>query len=105
MQFRSFLSDHPYAAAGSVFVLLGGIAVFVAPGFLQGTFVDNQGCPWRPVENPETQSNFTSTQDARNYLESQGRTLPANVSLQERDGVVYQRIPGECGSVGGEAQS
>ena len=105
MELRSFLSDHPYAAVLSTLVLFGVVAVIAGSGFLPGTFVDNQGCPWRPVENPETGSNFTSVDEAESYLESQGAALPGNVSLQERDGVVYQRIPGECGSVGGEAQS
>jgi hypothetical protein len=83
--------------------LLGAAAVLVAPGFFQGTFVDDQGCPWRPVENPENGDNFTSTSQLYEYLDSRDvASLPDDVELQVRDGVVYQKISDGCGTVGGE---
>lgn len=102
MGLRSFLIDHPYAAGASLLVLLGAAAVLVAPGFFQGSFVDDQGCPWRPVENPETGGNFTSTSQVYEYLDSREASLPDDVELQVRDGVVYQKISDGCGTVGGE---
>jgi len=103
MEVRGFLGDHPYLSGGAVLAVAAVILFVAAPGFLQGTFVDDQGCPWRPVNNPKTGGNFTSESDYREYVQDQGQTLPDDVRLQVRDGVLYQNAGG-CGGVGGGTQ-
>lgn len=100
-----FVRDNPVISILVVVVVLGVIG-FAAFNFVQGTgFVDDQGCPWSVVENPETGGNFTSLSELEDYVQSQGESLPANVTHDVKNGVLYQRVPEGCGDVGGGSQS
>jgi len=96
-----FVKSHPVISVVLLFSVIAAVG-FTAYTYSQGTFVDDQGCAWTAFENPETRGNFTSVEQVKNYFDSHGEQIPANLSLQERDGIVYHNIPGECGEVGGE---
>jgi hypothetical protein len=74
----------------AVFAVLAVIGV-LALNFSQGTFVDDQGCKWIPMENPETDEPFTSESELQNYFESYGEQVPDGLQVQVRDGVLHQK--------------
>lgn len=102
MVLPDFVKSHPVI---SVFIVLivAGVIGFAAYSYTEGTgFVDDQECAWTAFENPETGGNFTSKQQAKDYFQSHGKTIPANLTLRVENGTLYQQLPGGCGTVGGE---
>ena len=81
-----------------VLVVFAGLAV-TAVTYSQATFVDDQGCKWVPVENPETGEPFSSEGKFEGYLQEQGKQMP-DIQLQVRDGVLHQKLT--CVNTGGE---
>jgi len=82
-----------------LFIVLAGLGI-LAVNFSQGTFVDDQGCNWVPMENPETGEAFTSESGLEDYFEENGETIPDSLELQVRNGVLHQKV--ECSVEGGE---
>ena len=96
MGLRRLVKDHPVATA---LILLGGFGVLasLALVFSQGTFVDDNGCSYTPLNNPEG-GNFTSISQVESFYDG---GIPSDMLLEERDGVVYHSVKDECGTVGG----
>ena len=101
MVLPDFVKSHPVISV----VLLSSVMLavgFTAYSFTQGTgFVDDEGCAWSPLQKPSG-ANFTSTEEVENFFQQNDKEIPDELRLQEKDGVVYHNIPGECGTVGGE---
>ena len=95
------VKSHPVISVFAVLVVAGVIG-FAAYSYTQGTgFVDDQGCAWSPLQKPSG-ANFTSTEEVEDFFQQNDEEIPNELRLQEKDGVVYHNIPGECGTVGGE---
>jgi hypothetical protein len=98
MDFPGYVKEHPVISALVFFAVFGTLA-YTAANFAQGTFVGNQGCKWDPVENPETNESFSSVSELEDYAEEHGESIPENLQLQVRDGVLHQKMT--CVNSGG----
>lgn len=96
MSLPGFVKNRPVTSLISV---LGAVGLLVALAlvFSQGTFVDDNGCSYTPLNNPEG-GNFTSITQVEDFFDGD---VPSDLLLEERDGVVYHSVQGECGTVGG----
>lgn len=99
MSVSSVVRKHP-AITSVVILSFFGVLALSASMFTQGTFVDDNGCSYTPLNNPSG-GNFTSTDQVEDFFEENNREMPSDLLLEERDGVVYHTVEGECGTVGG----
>ena len=101
MDFPGFVEEHPAISVVLVLAVVAGLGV-TAVFYSQSTFVDDStGDPrsWQKAVNPETGQVFDSKQGFQDYVQETGRTVPDELMLEYRDGVLHYKAP--CGTVGG----
>lgn len=94
MDFPGFVKEHPAISIVLLLAVVAGLGV-TAVFYSQSTFVDDSSgapCSWQKAPNE-------SEQDFRDYVQSQGGTLPESTNFTNRNGNLYFKTP--CGTVGG----